>query len=336
VALEAAAATGVHPDPAAETTLPQLVNAGSSVKKTARRVLFFVGTGWAFGSVHFELVKYLHSRGLVADVLDFGRGYNRDEVTLMGEYYDCIVGIVGETWPLTDNYGIGHEKIVVIAHGEYDLRHALDTRPPEEFERFAGYGVISEWLLNLSADLGIRRVPNIVKLGINRGRLLAPLPSELRVVGYGGSIHRTDPAGVDGKRGVLAQEAAEAAGLVFAPAGRYHFLAMPRYYQKVDAVLVASLREGFGLPAMEAAAAGRQVISTPVGAFPYLASCGGGIIAPLDADEYRAFVTDKIVYYKCNPKIYVETCYMIQKAAEQFDWDCTIDEWIALIDNAKR
>ena len=316
---------------ATATSVPQHANPGFPEREPVKRVLFFTGTAWAFGSVHFELVKYLHSRGLVADVLDFGRVYNRDEMAMMGQYYDCIVGVVGETWPLTDTYGIPHEKIVAIAHGEYDLQHALETRPPEELDRFAGYGVISEWLLQLSADLGIRRVPKIVKYGVNYQRFLASLSSELRVVGYGGSMHRTDPAGVDWKRGVLAQEAAEAAGLVFTPAGQFHFLAMAQYYRKVDAVLVTSLREGFGLPAMEAAAAGRLIISTPVGGFPDQAALGAGITAPLGADEYKEFVTDKLIYYKDHPADYVEMCRQIQQAASCLDWEHTIDDWIDLI-----
>ncbi len=299
--------------------------------RPVNRVLFFTGTGWAFGAVHFELVKYLHSRGLVADVLDFGRSYGREEMALIGEYYDCVVGVLGETWPLTDNYGIPHEKIVVIAHGEYDLQHALETRPAEEIDRFGGYGVISQWLLELSAELGIRRVPKVVKYGINYQRFLAPPASELKVVGYGGSMHRADPAGVDWKRGMLAQEAAEAAALTFAPAGRYHYLAMPHYYRQVDAVLVTSLREGFGLPSMEAAAAGRLVISTPVGGFPDQAARGAGVTAPLAADEFKEFVIDKLNYYKDNPAAYRQTCRQIQEAAKCLDWEYTVDDWIELI-----
>jgi glycosyltransferase involved in cell wall biosynthesis len=251
---------------------------------------------------------------------------------MMGEYYDRIVGIPGETWPLTDNYGIPHEKIVVIAHGEYDLRHALQTRPLEEFDRFAGYGVISEWLLQLSADLGIRRTPKVVKYGVNYQRFFTPVSSALKVGGYGGSMHREDHAGIDWKRGILAQQAAEAAGLVFRPAGQFHFLAMPRYYKQVDAVLVTSSKEGFGLPAMEAAAAGRLVISTPVGGFPYLASRGGGIIAPLDVDEFEEFVIEKLTYYKDHPTEYVTMSRRIQNAARQFDWKYTISQWIELIE----
>ena len=52
--------------------------------------------------------------------------------------------------------GVERGSIVVIAHGDYDLRHALQARPREEFDRFAGFGVISEYLQQLSAELGIK------------------------------------------------------------------------------------------------------------------------------------------------------------------------------------
>ncbi len=159
----------------------------------------------------------MHSRGHICDILDWGRIYKREEMAMMAEYYDCIYGVPGETWPLTDNHGIPHEKIVVVAHGEYDLHHFVDTRPAEEIERFAGYAVISDLLAQQSADIGIRRVPKVVKYGVNYRRLMTTRPSELKVVGYGGSMHRNDHQGLDWKRGNLAQQATEMAGLVFGP-----------------------------------------------------------------------------------------------------------------------
>src|SRR4051794_34071268 len=98
------------------------------------RILLFIGTGWAFGTVHSELVKFLHARGVLCDILDWRHQYTRDEVQLMLQYYDYIYGIPGETWPLTDNYGVPHERIVVVAHGDYDIHHALETRPREELD----------------------------------------------------------------------------------------------------------------------------------------------------------------------------------------------------------
>jgi len=76
------------------------------------RVLLFIGTGWAFGSVHAELVKFMHSRGVVADMLDWSKGYSQAEMSMMAEYYDFFYGVPGETWPLTDSYGIPPERIL--------------------------------------------------------------------------------------------------------------------------------------------------------------------------------------------------------------------------------
>jgi glycosyltransferase involved in cell wall biosynthesis len=301
-------------------------------EKTVKRVLFYVQTTWAFGAVHFELSKYLHSRGLIADVLDWGRNYTIDEVRMLADYYDYIVTIPGYGMGLVDTFGLPHEKIMIVAHGEPGLRLALRKRPREEFDRFAGYAVVSEFVRRLSAELGIRRVPKVVRVGINYRRFLSPVSSALHIVGYGGMIRR-DEDGDDIKRGFLVREAAEAAGLMFKPAGQLNFLAMPTYYGQVDAVLVSSSTEGFGLAALEGGAAGRLVISTPVGYFPHMASRGMGIMAPLDPNEYKKFTIEKLRYYEENPAAYVETCKATQKAAKQFDWEYVVDDWIEFFSN---
>ena len=296
-----------------------------------RRVLFFVETTWAFGSVHFELCKYLKSRGVIADVLDWRRQYTSAEMAMLAEGYDFIVTIPSESVILTESYHVPYEKIVVVAHGEHDLRAMLQLRSSEEFDRFAGYGVVSDFVLEASAALGIRRIPRLVRIGINFEKFYLPVSSKLRTVGYGGTFFRPDHAGVDIKRGFLAQEATEAAGLVFRPAGAFTYLAMPQYYAEVDAVLVASLVEGSPLPPMEAAAAGRLVISTPAGHLPYLASLGAAIIAPMNANEYREFVLDRLTYFKENQSAYVRTCNKIQQAAHALDWSNFIDDWVDLL-----
>jgi glycosyltransferase involved in cell wall biosynthesis len=99
----------------------------------------------------------------------------------------------------------------------------------------------------------------------------------------------------------------------------------------VDAILVTSTSEGFGLTALEAAAAGRLCISTPVGYFPQLASSGAGIAAPLDAADYRRFASDTLRNYKDNPAAYKDKCIAIQHAARQFDWEQVIGDWVALL-----
>ena len=99
---------------------------------------------------------------------------------------------------------------------------------------------------------------------------------------------------------------------------------MPDFYRTVDAVLISSISEGAGLPVMEAAAAGRLVIGTPVGHFPLKAYQGGGIIAPIEAEKFKEFAVATLRYYKENPAAYVEKCRSIQEAARKFDWEYSI------------
>lgn len=299
-----------------------------------KRLLFYIHPDWALGAIHFELAKYLHASGIISDVLDWRREYTTLEIALLTQSYDHVMTLAGSSWKLTDSYGVSPEKIIVVAHGRYDLHRALRNRPRGELDRFAGFAVVSEFLLQVASDLGIKRVPKLVRIGVNFERFRAPLPRRLATVGYGSIMRRVDDAvlpGVDIKRGFLAQQATEAAGLAFDPAGAYTHLAMPQYYRKVDAVLVASLVEGAALPPMEAAAAGRLVISTSVGQVPYLASLGAALIAPTDATEYRSYVTETLRFFKRNPAVYVDTCAQVQQAAQQLDWRHFVGDWIDLV-----
>jgi glycosyltransferase involved in cell wall biosynthesis len=108
---------------------------------------------------------------------------------------------------------------------------------------------------------------------------------------------------------------------------------MPKFYKSVDAVLMSSLTEAQPRPVMEAAAAGRLVIGTPVGHFPLRAYQGAGILAPIEAEKFKSFTAATLKYYKENPAAYVQKCHAIQEAARKFDWRYFIDEWVDLIES---
>lgn len=149
---------------------------------------------------------------------------------------------------------------------------------------------------------------------------------------------RVKTFGVEWKRGELAEAAAREAGLAFKVAGstanQISFHDMPDFYRSVDAVLMSSISEGAGLPVMEAAAAGKLVIGTPVGHFPRKAYEGGGIIAPIEADRFKAFAATTLRYYRDNRAAYVDKCRSIQAAARQFDWQHSLADWVELIEVA--
>ena len=110
---------------------------------------------------------------------------------------------------------------------------------------------------------------------------------------------------------------------------------MPDFYRTVDAVVTSSISEANALPVMEAAAAGRLVIGTPVGNFPRAAYEGTGIIAPIEADKFKEFTTATLRYYKDNPAEFVRKCQDIQRAAIKLDWQYVIDDWVELIERSR-
>ena len=106
---------------------------------------------------------------------------------------------------------------------------------------------------------------------------------------------------------------------------------MPAYYNKIDSLIMSSLEEAGGLPAMEAAAAGKLVIGTPVGYFEENGKYGGGILVPLDELGFLNETRKNLMYYKDNPKEYKEKCEEIQNyARENYDWSKTIHSWVEL------
>jgi len=176
-------------------------------------------------------------------------------------------------------------------------------------------------------------------MGVNFAEFYSMISERLSTVGYASSMSVTT-YGIEWKRGELAEAAAREAGLEFRVAGstgnQASFHDMPEFYRSVDAVLTSSISEAAQLPVMEAAAAGRLVIGTPVGHFPRKAYEGGGILAPIEAGKFKAFTVETLRYYKDNPTAYRDKCHAIQEAARKFDWKYTIDEWVELIEGAKR
>ena len=179
----------------------------------------------------------------------------------------------------------------------------------------------------------------VASLGINYSEFHAEIPERLSTVGYASSMS-LKTYGVELKRGWLAEEAARDAGLAFKVAGstgnQTSFHDMPDFYKSVDAVVISSISEAAALPVMEAAAAGRLVIGTPVGHFPMKAYQGGEILAPIEPEKFKAFTTATLEYYMSNPAAYFDKCHMIQKAALKFDWEYSIAEWIELIEGVRK
>jgi glycosyltransferase involved in cell wall biosynthesis len=302
------------------------------------KVLFYGYTRRSHGRLYYDLCKRLVKRRYISDILDWQIDHCGDIIKRI-PYYDLFITSLDGVHTLADSYKIPFEKIAALAHSEADLQTFIDQQGLAPFARFGAYAVVSYSLLFSSLTLGITRIPTVVPVGIDFATFYSQLPERLSTVGYASTISVISKYGVELKREELARECADEAGLGYqrsaSPQSYLRFLDMPEFYRNVDAVLIPSLQEGAGLPAMEAAAAGRLVISTPVGHFPLKAYQGGGLIAPLDHEQFREFAVENLRYYKNNPALFVDKCRKIQEAAKQFDWEYAIDDWIGLIETAK-
>jgi len=292
------------------------------------KILFFSETKWAFGNIYHEVCKQLFGFNIQADILDWGVAYTADEMRMLINQYDYIVSMHDGIVQLHTSYQVPPEKIILQVHHVDDLLHIRNVCGKDYFNQVAGYTVVSNILFQDSITLGISRFPNITPLGINTKKYTFNINTNCRVVGYASSRNRNNIYGLEIKRGELAELATSNAGLQFSPIKNTCYQAMPAYYQGIDVLLCTSLHEGAGLPALEASASGKLVISTPVGHWPQCMQQNMGIQAPYVAEEYLEFVSDKLKFLTNNPDTYKKLCWQAHQAAQQWDWSFQISHWV--------
>jgi GR25 family glycosyltransferase involved in LPS biosynthesis len=311
-----------------------LIRVRTNAQPKARKILIYGYTKWSHGRVYYDLCKYLYKNGYIVDILDWQVNH-REYFDVFHAYYDIYMTALDGVRTLIEEYHVPREKIIAISHSEFDIRMLTEQLGVEVFENLGAYGVVSEFLYGASSTRGISRVPMLAPIAVNYSEFYSDVSEGLATVGYASSM-AVETFGVEWKRGVLAEAAAKAAGLPFKVAGwtggQTLFHDMPDFYRGVDALLVSSVTESGPLTVMEAAAAGRLVIGTPVGHFPRKAYEGGGILAPIEPEKFKAFATETLLYYKDNPRDYIRKCRTIQHTARKFDWQYSIQQWIELIE----
>lgn len=308
-----------------------------NAKSTVTKVLIYGYPRWSHGRVYYDLCKLLHRKGYIVDILNW-QGDHAGYFHELAAFYDLIMTAPDGVATLVDKYAVPYEKIIAVSHHEMDIRMLIEQKGKDVFDRFAAFAAVSHSVYCASMMQGVTRPPMVAALGVNFDEFYMCPSERLEAVGYASSMS-VITYGVEWKRGYLAEAATREAGLTFKVAGstenQISFHDMPDFYRSVDAVLMASVSESGPLTVMEAAAAGRLVIGTPVGHFPLKAYQGGGIIAPVEAKKFQTFAAAVLQYYKERPSEYVAKCRSIQEAARQFDWNYSIKDWKDLIEGAK-
>jgi len=316
----------LHPE---RTDIAWLKRQYPAVKKSPKKIMFYIEPEWAFGTIHYELVKYLFRQGINATVLPWNKKYTRQEMEELSRHVDYFLSTPHGIGGLIDLFGILPEQCIAVAHAVLDLQH-LAMYTQDNLKRLHKYAVVSDWLLTQSQAMGINRTPDVTPIGINYDSFLMPPNKELKTVGFAGAYLAR--AHCDIKRGWLVEELCKRTGLEFKVAQQYNnsFVTMQGFYKTVDAVIIASTQEGAGLPALEASAAGRLVISTPVGLWQKLAGNSGHTV-PMEESAFMKESELILNFYKQSPEAYQLKCASTQEHARLYDWSNVIGKWCDLL-----
>jgi hypothetical protein len=289
-------------------------------KPNYKKILFFFENDWAFGQIYQALSKRLWEHNIYAHVLDWRTSYTKQEFVYLMNKFDAVVTVTSVVNSLL-SYDIPLSKIIAIAHSKNDINLGLE-RFGNRYDELLNYGVIHPHMIEISKSLGIKRIPKVVPNGLDFDFFYSPISESLTSIGYGGAdIHQMLDL-TDCKRAYLLPPIIEKTGLNLKRHSRMHFLCMSGYYQSVDSLLVTSNYEGCGLPAMEAAAAGRLVIGCQIGYF-------NGRYGLLCRSPDNEFVEDAVNFLELNkdPKIYKENCERAQQyAKDHLDWSHVLNQ----------
>lgn len=298
-----------------------------------KRILFYTQNRWAFGSIHHGLCKELYKYDIYANVLDWTVSYTDDEFRCLNRVYDVFVTNPEAVQHLHQHYKIPLNKIVTIAHAQWDILLAKQNATFDFYPELKGFGVISQVLKDKCNEWQISRIPDIVELGLHFDTFYETPSKGLNVVGYGGANETFNFFGDEIKRPKLIERILENLdGVQLKRHSFYNHLCMPGYYKEVDCIVMSSTEEAGGLPMMECAAAGRLPIGTPVGYFKENAIKGGGILVPLEEEEFVNRTKQTLLYYKNNPNEYVEKCLEVQAfARDHYDWSKKVHSWAKIL-----
>lgn len=292
------------------------------------KLLFYFENKWVFGKIHNELIKVLHP-DIYCDILDASVEIMSDKMMLFLNKYDYIVTTpwAGIT-VLHKKGGIPLDRIIAIAHGDLDISAATrDGATSQDFDRLAGYAVISNTISKFSKKKKIKRVPHILRVGVFTDLYNKEVPAEINTIGYVGSYSRLEDD-IDIKRGYIAKKIADKLGLNFVHVHGINFLTIEQMYKDIDILIFCSLTEGNPYSALEAFASGIPVIGTDVGVFKKLASSGGGFVLPTSENKFIAQACETINLLKKNTSDYVKSCICAKIQSKIYDWSKLRHEWI--------
>lgn len=297
------------------------------------RVLFYTDVTWSLGTIHNQLVKEFYRKGIYSNTLNWDIIYSPMEWYHLDQIYDVFVTLPGQQVEVLISGGISPEKIVVIAHGRYDVKHGVDYNIP--WSKLKKIGAVSPDVANTYKVLNVTETVHIVQNGIDFNLFYREPAKKLTKLGYYGSDFAMDilDNNRDCKRKHIAEEIASRTNLpLLGTGGKLVNICMSSLYNNIDCLIMpSSASEACGLPYMEAAAAGRLPISAAVGIVNHLSKPAGLVVRMEETDFINSSV-DQLNSLKSDDKRFNRLCAEAQDfAREYYDWSRVIDGWIDVI-----
>lgn len=316
------------------------------------RVLFLTDHEWSLGRLVKDLAKYMWQHEVDIQLITWRKLWDYKHVNQMFNTIDWFVSNTNGTRVLWSNYGIPIERCIEIMYHTSDFEKLVSTEynpragiPADAIARLGGLATLSEDVVKM-AQIHSNRVPKPVKLlkiGYNSHAFYSAPSPALNTLGFGGGYHSREETqnGITAgnrepwvfKRGYLAKESAEQAGINFSIAQQYSTtnMTMPAWYTRVDAISCPSLDQGAGGPVYEGGLAGKLIFTTNSGEFASCITEQGADVVPSDEQGFLEESVRLIHYYKDNPLKYRERCYGIRDwAIKQYDWQNFIPQWLEL------
>jgi glycosyltransferase involved in cell wall biosynthesis len=204
---------------------------------------------------------------------------------------------------LIEHYGVDPEKIVVIHHGVSGRFQPADLHEIERVRKT--YLLERDYVLCVGTIHPRKNYPRVISAF--EQAIEAGLEADLVICGDAGSRSATTLEAIDSS---TVRESIRY--LRYADFGD-----LPALYSGSSLVMLASLYEGFGMPALEAMACGAPVVASTCGALPEVAGSAARLVDPLDVGS----ISDAMVEICASTETRNRLSILGQRWARRFTWE---------------
>ena len=296
------------------------------------RIGFLCELNWSVHTVYDGLTKELHSHGIDTHIYHIEWNHNSQEyqsIYSLLEWFkiinnfDYIVAPAGpEFVKFYNKIGLAPEKTILAIHAPWEIPHMIDAFGPGYLDQYASIFSVSEQCIQNAKDLGVTADLNHTQNGVLFNRFYMPPSESCSEIGYAypmNTQHKWKRTSIVSKIN----------GGAVISADINHFSLMRQFYKNIDVSLwVSDETEAVGLVNMEAAAAGKLIMSTDVGIIKELPD-NPMIKLRMDEEETIEDINNHVRFYRNNNELHRKKCIEIQEyAREYYDWSHAVKTWM--------